>query len=450
MSADRVMVRVALCALLQASAVPATATEDLAAIYLRARERDPQLSMARSQVAVAEEKQVQARAALLPHPHILLRHQRVEVGLAGTQHQFRLGLPQRQRRLANLERSLLMAKPKTGTPQRLAHLQGSDRAACRAVRIGGAVERSLPTLPVHPEVGRYLAEGQVQAVTQQLALARENFQAGLTTVADVHEAQARLALARAQVASARVEESARQAELHRLLGAAPPPLARLGRERSVQAPALEPAAVEPWLSAAEGDNPQLLAQQLAVAIASQEVRKQSQAHGPSLDFTLGYGRNSATGSMTSPTELASRSHATQLGVQLNIPLYAGGATQSRVREALALHEKVQAELESTRRQLQAQLRQAHAAVVMGQMQVESLTAAVSASHAAVDANRIGYRLGTRINIDVLNAQQQQFSAERDLHKARADLLLNTLRLKAAAGQLREADLQAMAPFFGDQ
>ena len=166
-----------------------------------------------------------------------------------------------------------------------------------------------------------VAHNQEGAVKEQLALASENFQAGLTTVADVHEARARLALAQAQHVAARTELAGRHAEMHRLLGAPPPKLA--GLAQGAQPATLEPAALEAWMDRADADNPQLRAQQLAVEVASQEVHRQAQAHGPSLDLSLGLARNSTTGSMTSPSELASRSHSTQVGVQLVIPIYAG-------------------------------------------------------------------------------------------------------------------------------
>jgi outer membrane protein len=129
-------------------------------------------------------------------------------------------------------------------------------------------------------------------------------------------------------------------------------------------------------------------------------------------------------------------------------LYAGGAIQSRVREAIALKDKSEAELEATRRQLAVQVRQLYTAVVNGQEQIQALAAAAKASKAAVNSNKIGYRIGTRLNIDVLNAEQQQFMAERDLHKARADILMQTLRLKAANASLREDDLQAVGEMVG--
>jgi outer membrane protein len=147
--------------------------------------------------------------------------------------------------------------------------------------------------------------------------------------------------------------------------------------------------------------------------------------------------------MTSPTELSSRTLAGQVGVQFNFPLYAGGGLQSRLREALALVDKASADLEASRRQAMAQARQAFNGLLHGRAQVVALTSAATASKAAVESNKVGYRIGTRINIDVLNAEQQLFSTERDLYRLRVDTMMQFLRLKAASGRLQDSDLASL-------
>ncbi|RZI78681.1 MAG: hypothetical protein EOP38_27390 [Rubrivivax sp.] len=164
---------------------------------------------------------------------------------------------------------------------------------------------------------------------------------------------------------------------------------------------------------------------------------------PTLDLVMSYGPTYASGSMSSPADISSRVRSAQLGVNLTLPLYAGGAVQSRVREALALHAKAEEELEAAKRQASTQARQAYAGVLNGHAQVAALASAVRSSEEALASNRIGYRIGTRINTDVLNAEQQLYAAQRDWHKARVDTLLSNLRLKAATSQLSEADLAAI-------
>ena len=140
-------------------------------------------------------------------------------------------------------------------------------------------------------------------------------------------------------------------------------------------------------------------------------------------------------------DISGRSRAKQIGVQFNLPLYAGGGVQSRVREAILMRAKAEAELEVTKRQIVSQLRQAFSSLLNGQIQIEALNAAALSSKSSVDANKIGYQIGTRINTDVLNAEQQLFATVRDLYKTRADTIMQTLRLKAAHGTLGETDVQ---------
>jgi outer membrane protein len=144
------------------------------------------------------------------------------------------------------------------------------------------------------------------------------------------------------------------------------------------------------------------------------------------------------GSATSA--LTSRSNAGSIGVSFNLPLFAGFAVQNRIRETLALEEKAQADLEATRRSVAQATRTAYFGVVSGQGQVKALEAAEASSQSALEANRLGYQVGVRINIDVLNAQSQLFQTKRDLAQARYNVLVGHLKLRQANGTLTPDDL----------
>ena len=137
-----------------------------------------------------------------------------------------------------------------------------------------------------------------------------------------------------------------------------------------------------------------------------------------------------------------------IGLQLALPLYSGGNVSSLVRQAVANREKAQQDLESSRRVAALAARQAYLGVTNGRAQVRALEAALVSTRSALDSNKLGYEVGVRINIDVLNAQQQVFSTLRDLSRARYDTLLNGLRLKAAAGTLGEADVEEVNRLLG--
>ncbi|MBU1776508.1 MAG: TolC family protein, partial [Gammaproteobacteria bacterium] len=133
--------------------------------------------------------------------------------------------------------------------------------------------------------------------------------------------------------------------------------------------------------------------------------------------------------------------ATSVGVQLNLPLFQGGATQSKWREAAANRERARHELDNATRNVELQTRQAYLGVVNGIAQVQALQQALKSSESLLEASKLGHEVGVRTNLDVLNAQQQAYSTRRDLYLAEYNFLLSQLRLKAAVGSLGEEDLK---------
>ena len=132
-----------------------------------------------------------------------------------------------------------------------------------------------------------------------------------------------------------------------------------------------------------------------------------------------------------------------VGVQFNLPLYTGGATQNRIQETLLLEEKSRNDLESARRGVTQGTRVAFLGVQSLLAQVKALEAAEASTKLALEATQLGYKVGVRVNLDVLNAQTQLFQTQRDLAKARYDVLVNSLRLRQAAGQVGPQDIDAV-------
>jgi outer membrane protein len=130
-------------------------------------------------------------------------------------------------------------------------------------------------------------------------------------------------------------------------------------------------------------------------------------------------------------------------VTLKVPLFTGFATQNRVKETLLLEEQSRDTLEATRRTVAQSTRVAYFGVQSGQAQVKALEAAESSSQLALEATQLGYKVGVRVNLDVLNAQSQLFSTRRDLAKARYDVLVGSLKLRQAAGVLKPDDVQSV-------
>jgi outer membrane protein len=278
---------------------------------------------------------------------------------------------------------------------------------------------------------------QKAATAEQLASARRNFEVGTSTITDTREAQARYDLVLAQEIAAENDLRVKRLALDTLVGkdnTQPNPLAT-----PLNVPAPVPADPEAWVAAAEGSSPAILQAKKAVEIAELETEKAKAGHKPTLDLTSSYGitRNPG-GSATTP--LDSRTNNGNVGLAFNLPLFAGFATQNRVRETLSLEEKARSDLEATRRAVAQAVRTAYFGVQSGQGQVRALEAAEASSQSALDANRLGYQVGVRINIDVLNAQSQLFQTKRDLAAARYNVLLGHLRLRQANGTLQPEDL----------
>ncbi len=188
-------------------------------------------------------------------------------------------------------------------------------------------------------------------------------------------------------------------------------------------------------------HPSIRQAQSNVEIAELEVNKAEAGHKPTLDAQASYNvTRNPSGTATTIPPFAFRTNTTTVGVVLNVPLFAGFATQNRVRETLSLRDKAKSDLEGARRTVAQATRTAYFGVQSGQGQVKALEAAELSSQSALDANKLGYQVGVRINIDVLNSQSQLFQTNRDLARARYDVLLGDLRLRQANGTLTPEDL----------
>lgn len=274
------------------------------------------------------------------------------------------------------------------------------------------------------------------SIAQQLELARKSFEVGTATITDTHEAQARFDLASAQEIVAESEFELRKRALEVLIGKEAGPLAAPRKDARILPP--EPADMSRWIEAAESDSLAVQVQQAIAEIADKEVSRQSAGHLPTLDLVANKGNNKSVNSFTgAPFE----TEFNNVGLQLNIPLFQGGAVISRQREAAANRNAAQSGLESSKRNAALATRQYYLGVVNGLAQIKALKAARESSLSALESNKLGYEVGVRINIDVLNAENQVYTARRDLAKATFDTLMAQLRLRAAVGSLGDADLE---------
>jgi len=281
------------------------------------------------------------------------------------------------------------------------------------------------------------------AVSEQLASAKRNFEVGTATITDTREAQARYDLVIAQEIAADNDLRVKRLALDTIVGiknAAPKPL----NARTALTPTL-PQDVEEWVKQSESSHPSVLNAQLAMDIAQLEIERARAGHKPTVDLVGSYAASRNLGGTAVSGSVSSNSHVVSptLQVIMNVPLFAGFATENRYKETVQLEDKARQDLELARRNVAQATRAAYFGVVSGLGQVKALEAAESSSQVALDANKLGYSVGVRINIDVLNSQSQLFQTKRDLAKARYDVLVGSLKLRQASGLLKEDDLQGV-------
>ena len=281
-----------------------------------------------------------------------------------------------------------------------------------------------------------LIGAQKTAILSQLEQAKANFEVGTSTITDVNEAQARYDLIVAQEIAAVNEYQIAQRSVQAITGEMPQKLATVRAD--IQPNALA-QGMDKWLEVAEQNNLNIQIQQDALKFSDQEIDRSKAGHLPTLDAVASVSESYATGS-ASVFSTGNDLKTGTIGLQLQIPLYQGGATSSKIRQAVLNKQKAQDDVETARRQAALETQRAYLNLSTTIAQIKALEQALISSQSQVDSTKLGYEVGVRTSVDVLNAEQQLFSAKRDLLQARYNYLVNIIRLKSASGVLAEADL----------
>ncbi|NCT84766.1 MAG: TolC family outer membrane protein [Comamonadaceae bacterium] len=282
------------------------------------------------------------------------------------------------------------------------------------------------------------------AIAEQLASAKRNFEVGTATITDTREAQARYDLAVAQELAADNDLRVKRVTLDQFVG-------RVGVEpkglaQPVALPALPSDNIDTWVATADEQHPNIRRARLGLEIAQLDTQIARAGEKPTLDATATLGGQNLH---TSPAAIAAAqggggtSKNASVGLTFSYPIYTGGLTQNRIKETLVLEEKARNDLDFARRSIAEGTRRAFFGVQSLKAQVSAYEAAESSTKLALEATQLGYKVGVRVNLDVLNAQTQLYSTQRDLAKARYDVVVNSLKLRQASGQLRAEDLAAV-------
>ena len=281
-----------------------------------------------------------------------------------------------------------------------------------------------------------LVEGQKAAISEQLAQAKRNFEVGTATITDTHEAQARYDLVLAQEIAAQNDLENKTRALQQLTGKEYAGLK--GLRPGIELGPPNPDDMQAWAELSERQSYPVQIQEAGVQVAMLEAKRASAGHHPTLDLVASRAQTSQSGSQFSG--VGSDITTSTLGLQLALPLYLGGSVNSRERETAANLEKARQDLDQARRAAALAARQAYLASAAGLAQVRALRQALVSSQSALDSNKLGAQVGVRVQIDVLNAQQQLTSTQRDLAQAIYNTIIAQLRLRASAASLKEEDV----------
>jgi outer membrane protein len=419
------------------------AAEDLLQIYREALTGDPVLASARATRDATQELVPQARAGLLPA---------VNLTASANEQDFNDRLHSDptttfRERFSAYAYTVSASQP-LYRPQNTIALTQATQQVGQSDYIVASSQQDLIIRVIQAYLDVLLArfnieltESQKAAVSENLAQAKRNFEVGTATITDTNDAQAKYDQIVAQEISARNDLDNKLASLRAIIGRTPTELKGFTGKFQPELP--DPNALDPWVQKAIQENYQVRIAQANLDIASLEVERQRAGHYPTVDlvasFNQGYSGAGASASTTGA--FASETRLALIGVQLNVPIYQGGAITSRVRQAIANQERFRQDLETARRSAQLLAQTSFSGVTNGVAQVRAFEQALASAQVSYDSNKLGLEVGVRTNLDVLNQQQQVFQTRFNLAQSYYNFVINNLRLKQAVGTLSDADVE---------
>jgi outer membrane protein len=284
------------------------------------------------------------------------------------------------------------------------------------------------------------AKAERKSISEQLNQTQQRYKVGLIAITDVQEAQARYDQAVAQAIVAENTVAISRETLREITTKDPGQLAPLSNTHPLVTP--DPADISQWVEKALRQNATLIATQKAVEVARKEVSRQRAGHFPTLDLVANRSYGNYGGGLLGKRKV----YDTTVSLQLNVPLFQGGMVTSLTRAAAYRLKQAQEKLEQQTRATERQTRSSYLSVIADISQVNALKQALSSSQVALKATQAGFEVGTRTAVDVLDSQRTLYLALRNYAQVRYNYVLETLRLKLAAGTLSEKDIQQLNPW----
>jgi outer membrane protein len=417
--------------------------DDLLTVYREGLQSDPVFAAARSSYEASKEKLPQGRALFLPNIN-------VNGNVNGTVADYRyLNVPAGQNTPPQGNANWGSWGGGVNITQPILHLQNNavyDQATLLVAQAQSQLAFAGQDLMIRVAQTYFdvlLAEYELETVkaqkvatAEQLAQAKRNFQVGTATITDTYDAQARYDLQVAAEITASNDIEVRRSALQQIIGRAPGPLAKPPGPITLSPP--EPNDMEAWVQAAYANSLQVQIAKANLDIAIKEIDRNRAANYPTIDAV-----GSATYGWQSGSQLGFGQSLPQatIGLQLNYPLYQGGAISSRVREAIANKSKSEQDYENARRTVAQNVRESFLRVRTGLGEIGALRQAVASNQLSVDATKLGQEVGVRTQVDVLNALGLLYTAQRDLYRAYYVTIVGQLKLKQAVGRLTPLDLE---------
>nr|VFK54150.1 MAG: outer membrane protein [Candidatus Kentron sp. TC] len=406
--------------------------------YELAMENDAEYKGALAENRAAQELGPQARASLLPNMKLNISRgkddQDVRKGNFGRKGRYfftRKGLELTiTQPIYHRDRWIQLDKAKLGMKQ-----ADFTLALARQKLIVRVAERYFDLLRAID--GVVFARSEEEAADKQLRQARRRFEVGLIAITDVQEAKAGFDIAVARRIDAKIELDDASEALREITGKYSLAVDPLGEEMPLVSP--EPNDVDQWAKTAFAKNLELAVKSQAEKVAMTEIKRIDAKHLPKLDLVGAHNRASTGGGQYGHTD----TRVSSITLQLNVPIYEGGLVLSQSREAMHRHSQAVAELEKVKRSVERKIHDAFWGVVSGVSRVTALRQVLQSTETALDATRKGFEVGMRTSSDVLNRQRDMSEAKKEHASARYDYLLDTLRLKQAAGTLSEEDVMTI-------
>lgn len=405
-----------------------TFADNLIDIYNLAKEQDPVLQAAYQEHKAQLEYLPQARATLLPTiiagsgankystttDNVTSKYNTWNYGLKITQPLFQLS-----------------TWSKISQAKEQAKAAFANLAAAKQTLLFKTSQHYFAILKASDDL--YFIKVEQNAVAKHLEQAKQRYKVGLIAITDVHEAQARYDSTYAKVLAAENALAASKEQLREIIGKEAPTL--IGLKENLRLPAPQPANIQDWVQTATQNNWKLQAKRCALVIARQTIQEQRTLHLPTaqLEANLGKTKN-APG-------LPNKSTNKNIGININMPIFTGGVTLSKTRQAIYNYTKASKELEAQYRGVESNTRQAYRDIIVQLSKIKAYKQAVISNTSALTATQNAFEVGSRTVVDVLDAESALINAEKDYTKARYDYILQSLHLKQLTGALSIDDLQ---------